>query len=189
MTWRRMFTDKRHLIWPLALAVVANVALLILVLYPLSQKVSGGEKQAEAASAQLNSARKEHARARATVAGKQTADDALQQFYSSILPPDLSGARRGLTKIDQMLSRSNLRRERNSMRPTEMRDSHLAKLTAVVYFSGNYADVRRFIYALETSPEFMVIENMELIQEAEGKSALKVTAQIATYYRAVGDGN
>jgi hypothetical protein len=35
----------------------------------------------------------------------------------------------------------------------------------------------------------MVIENMELIQEAEGKSALKVTAQIATYYRAAGDGN
>jgi Tfp pilus assembly protein PilO len=189
MTWRRVLHDKRHLIWPVALAVFANVALLVLVLYPLSQKVSGGERQADAAAARLEAARKDHAAARATVSGKETADDALRQFYSSVLPPDLSGARRGLTKIDQLLSRSNLRRDRNSMRPTEQRDSHLAKLTVVVYFSGNYSDVRRFIYALETSPEFMVIENVELIQDKEGKTALNVIAQIATYYRAVGDGN
>ena len=189
MSWRRMLTDKRHLIWPLAIAVFANAALLVLVLYPLSQKVSGGALQAEVAAAQLDGARRNHAAARGVVTGKETADKALQQFYSSVLPPDLSGARRTLTKIEQLLAKSNLRREWARMIPTHERNSDLGKLTMMVSFSGNYADVRRFIYALETSPEFMVIENVELNQEAEGRTILRVTAQIATYYRVGGDGN
>jgi Tfp pilus assembly protein PilO len=186
---RRILTDNRHLLWPLAVAVIANAALLVLVLYPLSQKVSGGEIQAESAAAQLDAARKDYAAARATVTGKETADKALRQFYSSVLPPDFSDARRSLVKVDQLLARSNLRNEGSRMRPVELRDSHLAKMGIVVDCSGNYADVRRFIHALETSPEFLVIENVELTQEAEGKTALKVTVQIATYYRAGGDGN
>jgi Tfp pilus assembly protein PilO len=186
---RRILTEKRHLMWPLAIAVIANAALLILVVYPLSQKVSGGERQAEAAVAQLEAARKDYAAARATVTGKETADKALRQFYSSVLPPDFSDARRSLTKVDQLLAKSNLRREGSRMRPDDVRDSHLSKTSVVVDFSGNYADVRRFIHALESSPEFLVIENVELIQEPEGKAALKVTVQISTYYRAGGDGN
>jgi Tfp pilus assembly protein PilO len=186
---RRVLAEKRHLLWPLAIAVIANVALLILVLYPLTQKVTSGERQAESAAAQLDAARKDYAAARATVTGKETADKALQQFYSTVLPPDFSDARRSLMKVDQLLARSNLRREGARMRPTEVRDSSLAKTSVVVDFSGNYADVRRFIHALESSPEFLVIENVELVQESEGKTALKVTAQIATYYRAGGDGN
>lgn len=186
---RRILTEKRHLMWPLAVAVIANVALLILVLYPLSQKVSGGERQAESAAGQLEAARTDHAAARATVAGKETADKALRQFYSSVLPPDFSDARRSLTKVDQLLARANLRREGSRMRPVEVRDSSLAKTSVVVVFSGNYADVRRFIHALESSPDFLVIENVELMQEAEGKSPLKVTVQVSTYYRAGGDGN
>ncbi len=189
MTWRRVLSEKRRLIWPLAVAVVANLALLVLVVYPLSKKVAGGEKEAEAAAAELAAARKDHAAARATVAGKQMADTALQQFYSSVLPPDLSGARRSMARIDQLLARSNLQRGRADMKPEEIRDSQLAKLKVDVDFSGNYVDVRRFIYALETSPEFMVVENVELSQDQDGKSGLKVTATIATYYRAGGDGN
>jgi Tfp pilus assembly protein PilO len=189
MIWRRIVTDKRHLIWPLAVAVIANAALLVLVVYPLSQKVSGGERQAAAAAADLAEARKDYEAARATVTGKQTADQALQQFYSSVLPPDLSAARRSLTKVDQLLQKANLRRERNVMKPTEVRDSDLSKLTMTVDFSGSYPDVRRFIYALETAPDFLVIENVELLQEAEGKSPLKVTATVATYYRTGAHGN
>lgn len=189
MISRRVLTDKRHLIWPLAIAVIANAALLALVVYPLSQKVSRGARDAEAAASELDAARKDQAAARATVSGKQTADAALQQFYSSVLPPDLSGARRSLTKIEQLLARSNLRRGHADMRPTGIRESQLAKLTIAVDFSGNYADVRRFIYGLETSPEFLVVENVELSQDQEAKTGLKVTATIATYYRTGGDGN
>jgi Tfp pilus assembly protein PilO len=189
MMWRRVVTEKRHFIWPLALAVIANAALMVLVLYPLSQKVTGGEQQAQAAAFQLDAARRDYAAARATVTGKEAADKSLRQFYESVLPPDLSGARRSLTKIEQLLVRSNLRREGSRMRPEPVRDSNLSKLAMTVEFTGNYPDVRRFIYAIETAPEFLVVENVELMQESDGKSALKVTATVATYYRTGGDGN
>lgn len=188
MIWRRVLADKRHLILPLAVALIANAALLVLVVYPLSRKVAGGEKQADAVAAELDAARKDYAAARATVTGKQSADKALQQFYSSVLPPDLSGARRMFDKVDPLLRQANLRRSQAYQRETRIRGSQLGRLAMEVKFSGNYPEIRRFIHALETSPEFVVIENVELQQEqGEGKSGLSVTVQVATYFRTGGD--
>lgn len=184
MTWRRVLSDKRHLIWPLAVALIGNAALLVLVVYPLSRKVAGGEQQAETVAAELDAARRDYAAARATVSGKQAADKALQQFYSAVLPPDLSGARRIFTKVDPLLRTANLRRTQATQRETIVRDSQLGKLTMIVDFSGSYPEIRRFLHALETSPEFVVIENVELLQEeGEGRTGINVTVQIATYYR------
>jgi Tfp pilus assembly protein PilO len=106
-----------------------------------------------------------------------------------VLPPDLSGARRSLVKIEQLLAQANLRRVSSRMRPEAVRDSSLSRLAVTVDFTGNYSDVRRFLYALETSPEFLVVENVQLIQEADGKTPLRVTTTVSTYYRAGGDGN
>lgn len=189
MIWRRVLADKRHLILPLAVALIANAALLVLVVYPLSRKVDGGERQAEAVAGELEAARKDYAAARATVTGKQSADKALQQFYVSVLPPDLSGARRIFDKVDPLLRVANLRRSQAIQRETRVRASQLGKLTMIVDFSGNYPEIRRFLHALETSPEFVVIENVELLQEGEGKSGINVTVQVATYYRTSGNGN
>ncbi len=184
MSWRRVIADKRHLILPLAVVLVANAALLVLVVYPLSRTVEGGERQAEAVAAELAAARDDHAAAASTVKGKQAADKALQQFYSSVLPPDLPGARRIFDKVDPLLRESNLRRSQKDQRDTRVRDSQLGKLTMVVNFSGNYAEIRRFLHALETSPEFVVIERVELLQqEGPGASGINVTVQVATYYR------
>lgn len=188
---RRILREKRHLIWPLGIALIANAAVLVLVLLPLSRKVAGGEAHAQAAAAELDAARKDFTAARLTVTGKQTADKALQQFYSSVLPPDQSGARRILyNKINPLLRASNLQREDSAIQPTHPKDSPLGKLTMVVDFSGSYADIRRFIHAVETSPEFLVIENVQLAQETGSKaSGLKVTVHVSTYYRTGGDGN
>jgi Tfp pilus assembly protein PilO len=189
MTWKRVLADKRHLMWPLAVGIVANLALLIVVVFPLLQKVAGAERRAEAAAGELAAARQDLAVARATVTGKDAADKALTQFYSAVLPPDLSGARRSLVKIEQLLAQANLRRVSSRMRPEAVRDSSLSRLAVTVDFTGDYSDVRRFLYALETSPEFLVVENVQLIQEADGKTPLRVTTTVSTYYRAGGDGN
>jgi hypothetical protein len=42
--------------------------------------------------------------------------------------------------------------------------------------------MRAFIHALETAPEFVVIDNIELGQGADG-GPLSVTLQLSTYYR------
>jgi hypothetical protein len=50
--------------------------------------------------------------------------------------------------------------------------------------SGDYRDVRRFIYALETTPEFIVLENVNLNSAGDTQDrGLAMTLNIATYYR------
>ena len=187
----RVFAEKRGLIWPLLVVLIANVAVYLLVVYPLSQKVASGEQDATAATLALNNARRDYANARATVAGKSQADAELQRFYEDVLPPDLSGARRiTFLPIEQMAQQANLQLRRGGFEMSTIRDSSLSRFAQTAVLTGEYADIRRFIHQLETRPEFVVIENVDLSQgEMDGSGSITVTLQIATYYRTGAHGN
>lgn len=190
-TFKRVLSEKRRLIWPLAIVLIANIAVFALVVYPLSQKVAMGQQEADAANLALLNARRDHENARATVTGKSEADTELKKFYDDVLPPDLSGARRiTYLPIVQLAEEANLRSERTSTDFAPIRDSSLTKLTQTAVLRGQYSDIRRFIYELETRPEFIAIENLQLAQnENEASGGITVTLQIATYFRTGSDGN
>ena len=189
--FNRIFAEKRSLVWPLALVLIANAVVYALVVYPLSQKVAMGEQEATAANFALVTARREHANARATVTGKGQADAELKKFYSDVLPPDLSGARRiTYLPLEHLAEESNLRLERQALSSDERNEGGLAKLTTTATLTGEYRDIRRFLHQLETRPEFIVLENVDLTQnESEMSRGITVTVQVATYFRTGGDGN
>lgn len=186
----RILKEKRALVWPLVLALLANIALFALVVYPLSRKVADGQREADASAAALAQARRSHAAARATVAGKGQADEELQRFYGDVLPPDLSGAR-GLTfvRLDQLAKKTGLRLRDQRAATKSERDSSLTKLTISVSLSGEYRDIRAFIHELESAPEFLVLENVDLSQSTSEARGIDVSVQIATYFRAGGHGD
>lgn len=186
----RILREKRALVWPLVLALLANIALFALVVYPLSRKVADGQREADASAAALAQARRSHAAARATVAGKGQADEELQRFYGDVLPPDLSGAR-GLTfvRLDQLAKKTGLRLRDQRAATQSERDSSLTKLTISVSLSGEYRDIRAFIHELESAPEFLVLENVDLSQSTSEARGIDVSVQIATYFRAGGHGD
>ena len=187
---RRVLREKRPLILPIAIALLVNVALYLMVVYPLSKKVDGGQRQSEAAVAALNAARRDFAAARATVAGKGQADRELQKFYTDVLPQDVSGARRiTFFRIDQLAQQSGLRVDRQTSDPKPQRDSSLVKFSYRASLSGDYRNIRRFIHELETAPEFLVLENLQLRQSDVEDRGLDVEVEIATYYRAGANGN
>jgi Tfp pilus assembly protein PilO len=188
-TFRRILSEKRSLMWPLALVLLANVLVYMLVVYPLSQKVALSEQAAAAGTYALTTARRDHANARATVTGKGQADVELARFYDEVLPPDLSGARR-ITNLplEQLAQEANLRLERQAFTPDRPRDG-LAKLTTTATLSGEYRDIRQFLHRLETRPEFLVLEHVDLSQGEGGERGIAVTVQVATYYRTDADGN
>lgn len=189
MNGARVFQEKRALIWPILIALIANVLVYAVIVYPLSKKVAGGEQAAEASAAALAAARRDYAAARATVAGKGQADIELQKFYSEVLPPDVSGARRiTFLRIEQLATQAGLRLERGTSSPQGQRESNLVKFTYTAALSGEYPNIRRFIHDLETAPEFLVLENVQLTQNEGERSGLKVAVQIATYYRNGGNG-
>ena len=186
---RRVFTEKRSLIVPLLIAIVVNIALYAIVVYPLSEKVAGGEQAARASSRALDAAKRDYAQARATVAGKGQADEELRKFYSDVLPPDISGARRiTFLRMEQLARQAGLRLERETSDPKPERDSQLVKFTYTASLSGEYRNIRRFVHELETAPEFLVLENVELSQSETEQRGLNVNVQIATYYRAAANG-
>ena len=181
---RRILREKRRLIWPIVVALVANVLLFAIVVYPLSQKVRNSEQSARESRDALEAARADYRAAKATISGKATADAELDKFYSAVLPPDISGARRiTYLNIEQIAQQCNLRLERETSAPKEIRDSNLMQFTYAAVLSGQYKDIRRFVHKLETAPEFLVLENVELSQGETASKGVNVTVQIATYYR------
>jgi Tfp pilus assembly protein PilO len=90
--------------------------------------------------------------------------------------------------MEQLARQCNLKLERETSDPKAVRDSDLVKFLYTASLSGEYRNIRRFIHELESAPEFLVLENVELSQsETEGRG-LNVNLQIATYYRAANNG-
>jgi Tfp pilus assembly protein PilO len=185
-TWQRVMTEKRHIIVPLAIAIIANVVLFAVVVFPLGRQIASTENEERAAREQLVKARQDYNTAKATVTGKQQADAALQKFYKEVLPTDQSVAQRlTFTRLADLAKQANVKLEHGTNEVTREKGSSLSKLTTRYTLTGNYSDVRRFIYSLETAPEFIVLENIGLSSSSDQQSARSVamTLNIATYFR------
>lgn len=179
----RVLAEKRFLVSALAIAVAVDVGLYALAVYPWQVRVANARGRAEAAETRLQAEERSYAAALATMNGKDRADDELRTFYREVLPPDLAGARRiTYPRLAALAAEANLTAERRSQEPDRERDSRLARLRTTMVLAGDYRNIRRFIHELETSPDFIVIEDVALAQSEGTDSALELTLGVSTYY-------
>ena len=180
---QRAVREHRRVVVPLAIALGVNVVVYGAGVYPLSQRVANIEQRDRTAEEQLLAAQREQAQATGTLTGKDRAAAELATFYKDVLPSDLAGARR-LThlRLAQLARDANLKFLRDTFVPVLERDRTLTQLKIEMVMSGSYGDMRAFIHQLETAQEFVVVDNIELGQGAEG-GALAVTLRLSTYYR------
>jgi len=181
--FQRIVREHRRVIVPLAIALGVNIVLYAAIVYPLAQRVANIEQRDRTAEEQLRAAQREFAQANGTLTGKDRAAAELATFYNEVLPTDLAGARR-LThlRLAQLARESRLKFLRATFESVPPRDGTLVQLKIDMLLSGSYGDVRAFIHQLETAPEFVVIDNIELGQGADG-GPLGVTLHLSTYYR------
>ncbi len=181
---RRIATEKRTAVVPLAVALLANLALYALAVYPLTLKATSVERRAAAGERELGAAERDHAAARAILTGKDQAARELDTFYREVLPVDLTGARR-LTylRLAQLARQASLRYERRSVEREDSKDGRLTRLRIAMVLEGDYANVRQFIYQLETAPEFVVIDDVALAEGADATSPLLLTLELSTYFK------
>ena len=185
---RRIIHENRRLVYPLVVALVLTAVLLAVVVYPLSRRVEGGEREAAAAAAALAEARRDHTAARQTVTGKVSADEELQKFYSAVLPADFSTARRITdARMAQLAREADVTYVSARLSPDRAREGRLGKLTATVVLNGQYRNIRRLIHRIETAPEFLILENVALSHGGERDGSLNVTIDVSTYYRTGAD--
>jgi len=183
--WHRALNDKRRMIVPLVVGVIANVVLFAVGVYPLSYRVASTESEERTARDELVKARQDYNNAKATVTGKQQADVALQKFYKDVLPPDQSVARRlTFTRLTELARQANVKLDHGTNEVAHEKGSSLAKLTTRYTLTGDYRDVRHFIYSLETAPEFIVLENIGLTSsEQQTMRGVAMNLEISTYFR------
>ena len=63
-----------------------------------------------------------------------------------------------------------------------LEDEGLERFAMVVPLEGGYANLRKFIQAVETSDRFLVIERVALAEGAEGGVLLQLNITLATYF-------
>jgi Tfp pilus assembly protein PilO len=179
----RAAQEYRRLLAVLGVALVANLLVYIFVVAPLARRVATVEDRNRRAAEALASARDAYNQAAGTLTGRDRAVTELRTFYTDVLPRDLAGARR-LThlRVARMAQQANLQYARASFEPIAENDRRLTQLKAQMSLVGSYANMRRFIHQLETAPEFVVINNVELAEE-DGDGQLAVTLDLSTYYR------
>lgn len=186
---RRILREWRAWVVPLAAAAAVNLVAYALVIYPLSRRVAAGEQRTQLAQGQLAAAQREYAASRAMLTSKERADVELRKFYGEVLPEDLAGARRiTYARIAQLANDASLRYERRSYEPDANYEGSLQKVRITMVLEGEYRNVRRFIHDLEVAPEFVVIEDVALAEGTEPDAPLTLTLQLATYFRAEGNG-
>ncbi len=62
--------------------------------------------------------------------------------------------------------------------------SNLPLNQAPMYFeAGSYGEIRRFIHALETAPEFVVVDNVQLAEGRDSGDGVQLTLAMSTFYR------
>ncbi len=182
--WRRVLRERRGIVVTLVLLVVANMAAYLLIVRPLSIRAEGVAARAQTAAAARQSAQREETAARDLVAGKSDADKELATFYDEVLPDGPSAARRlTYARLPALARDANVRyEERESSFDDSEADAGLGRLETRMLLVGRYGDIRRFIHALETSSEFVIIDAVTIAADQGGETQ-SLTLQLSTYYR------
>jgi hypothetical protein len=181
--WKRIFAEKRSLVVPLIVGAVVNVGVYALVVYPLGVKSAGAADRARNAVESLRSAEQDYAAARALVAGKSRAEQELTTFYGKVLPSDqMAALELTYLPLPNIARKANVRVVTRRWTPEPpAKTERLGRLRIVAALQGDYEAFRRFVYELETSPEFVIIDDVTLLQGEVGKP-LTFTLELSTYY-------
>jgi len=182
---RRIISEKRGAIVPLALALLVNIGVYVLVVHPLGVKSETSADRAAAAARARQTAEREMSAAEGLVSGKVTADQELATFYDKVLPSTLDDARRmTYARLPALARKANMRllsRQAGADAESE-RVAHLGRLRTQMVLEGGYESVRQFLYELETTPEFIIVDDVSLGQ-AESNKPVTLTVELSTYYR------
>jgi Tfp pilus assembly protein PilO len=172
--------------WLIALfAIIAiNVGVLIAVVLPMTRSVDAGERRGAAAAQALAAATSDFKDAQATRDGQAQATADLDTFYKQVLPTDVASARRiTQVRLSQKAREHEVNFQRSQATVEAVKQSQLNRLDMTYDLSGNWDDIRQFIYDIETGEDFIVIDNIVLAEGSDSSAPLSLTLAVSTYFR------
>jgi Tfp pilus assembly protein PilO len=186
--WSRVIADHRRWLVPVGIVLAINVVVLIAVVMPMRRSAESGSSQATASATALNAALAELRNAEATRDGQSQASKDLERFYSEVLPSNFAVARRMTQlKLAQMARAHDVVFQSGTSSQEALRDSPLERLNVRCSLSGEWDDIRQLIHAIETGPDFLVIDNVSLSEGEGGAAPLSLELELSTYFRVNGN--
>ena len=180
----RIAREYRKALVPLGILLAVSIALLVLIVLPLAQRVSSNEERAQAAARAESAALAEFRKAEALREGRARATSDLAMFYKQVLPVDVEAAQRIVqSKPRRLATAHDVHYARAQSDTEDVRESSLERLSSAISLSGSWEDIRAFIYELETAPEFIVIDNVAITEGTDSNSPLSLSVDLSTYYR------
>lgn len=181
----RVLAEHRRWILPLGIVLAVNLAVLVMVVLPLRGSAASASTRADESAQALQGAASELKDAEAIRDGQTQAAKDLERFYAQVLPTDLAAARRiTRVKFTQLAHEHNVAFESGVATPETLRDSTLERLHLTYALNGDWDDIRQLIYEIETGPDFIVIDNVELGTGRDATAQLSLTLELSTYYKA-----
>src|SRR5205809_550947 len=118
---------------------------------------------------------------RAVVSGKSHADQELATFYDKVLPTDFAAAQRmTYAWVPALARKANVRYEARHQEIDAAKESgknvRFGRLKTRVVLQCDYENFRQFVYELETSPQFVIIDDISIAQ-TEANRALSLTLE------------
>ena len=183
---RRVISEKRMAVTAVGLLVLADLLLYGLAVQPAQTGVVAARQRAARATEDHAAREADLHAARGRLERVDRASAQLRKFHAEVLPHDLAGAR-ALTypQLAALAARHGLSLERRTSDHDRDEDARLDRLRTTLQLAGRYGDIRRFVEAIETAPDFLIIDEIALSRrETEANGALVVTLGVSTYFPA-----
>ena len=180
----RLMREKRGWMVAITALAVGNALVYVLGVLPLRARVTATAERARAAERDVAAATVQLDQARRTVEGRSRAGDQLRRFYAEVLPVDQSAARQvTYLRLAQLARAANLGFDRRTFSLDVDKTSPLTRFDMIAELLGEYAEIRDFVYAVETAPEFVIIGGLGLQQNDSDTTRLRLTFEVSTYFR------
>lgn len=186
--WGRIYRERRQTILAVGGFLVANVAVLLFAVFPLTQSVGANQTAANDARLKLLTSQANNKHVKDARSRRDQAQQEITKFYTSVLPKSHDAAVSLLTfQVRQAAVDAGMKVDVTSTTSTDERESKLVKVSEHITLDGAYQNIRKFLYAVETAQEFVVVEKVELAQKSAdlgnpGAGGLAVGLDISTYY-------
>ncbi len=168
----------------LGAVVAANVAVLVSYRVLYEDRLEALQAEERAARAQRDEAREALARARATAERLEGLQRGLEEFYGTTLGTRSERLAPLLEEIYGMTRKLGLRPARISYDEAEIPGADQILMRFDV--DGTYADVKKLLHEFETTPRFLVVENVGVTLDPLQPDLLSVQLSVAHYFRTAG---
>lgn len=85
-------------------------------------------------------------------------------------------------EVEQLARQFGINLDSVTYKNQRLEDEQLDRIEIVVPLEGGYANLRRFLQAVESSDKFLVVERVGLVRGKEGGQLLQLNITMATYF-------